>query len=110
MFQYQKYSNNVSIWSDTDYAGCIETRKSTVGTVVTLGKHTIKTSSSTQSVIALSSGEAEYYGLVRGASVGLGTQAILGDLGIKSEHPSVIVRSDAAVAIGIAMRLSLIHI
>ena len=35
-----------------------------------LGSHMIKGWSTTQSVIALSSGEAEYYGLVRGSSIG----------------------------------------
>ncbi len=33
-------------------------------------------------VIALSSGEAEYYGVVRGASEAMGTQSILKDMGV----------------------------
>ena len=37
-----------------------------------LGNHAIKTWSTTQAVIALSSGEAEYYGCVRGGAIGLG--------------------------------------
>ena len=42
-----------------------------------LGMHLIKTWSVTQSVVSLSSGEAEYYGLVKGASVGLGIRSML---------------------------------
>ena len=59
---------------DTDHAGCLKSRKSTSGGVLKLGKHTIRTWSLTQVVIALSSGEAEYYGMVKGASFSLGTQ------------------------------------
>ena len=36
------------------------------------GQHMIKSWSSTQALIALSSGEAEYYGLVKAAGAGLG--------------------------------------
>ena len=48
--------------------------------VVELGSHLIKGWSSTQTVVALSSGEAEYYSLVRGGSIGLGTRSLLADL------------------------------
>ena len=56
---------------DTDHAGCLRTRKSTSGGVLKLGSHVIRTWSHTQSVIALSSGEAEYYGMVKGAPYSL---------------------------------------
>ena len=36
-----------------------------------LGQHLIKSWSSTQSVVSLSFGEAEYYGVVRASGVGL---------------------------------------
>ena len=58
------------VWTDTDYAGCPETRKSTSGGSVMLGSRMIKGWSTAQSATALSSGEAEYYGLVSGASIG----------------------------------------
>ena len=48
----------------SDFAGCRRTRKSTSAGVVLFGGHAVKSWSSTQAVIALSSGEAEYYGLV----------------------------------------------
>ena len=47
-----------------------------------IGKHTIRTYSSTQTTVSLSSGEAEYYGLVKGAAAGLGQQAIMSDYGV----------------------------
>ena len=37
----------------------------------------------TQSMIALSSGEAEYYGMVTGGSVAMGFQSLLEEVGVK---------------------------
>ena len=68
------------------------------------GAHIIKSWSSTQSVIALSSGEAEYYGIVKGASIGLGMSSLCIDLGFKLH---VQVNSDASAACGIARRRGL---
>ena len=69
-----------------------------------LGAHCIKTWSVNQGYIALSSGEAEYYGAVRGASQALGLKAMLSDLGV---HVGVELMVDASAAIGIAMRRGL---
>ena len=69
-----------------------------------LGNHTIKTWSTTQAVIALSSGEAEYYGMVKGASVGLGVKELMRDLGMQLRTR---VLTDASAAIGIASRKGL---
>ena len=65
------------------------------------GKHLIKLRSSTQSAIALSSGEAEYYGMVKGASEGLGMQAMFKDFDVDC---SIVLKSDASAAIAIANR------
>ncbi len=48
-----------------------------------IGSHILKARSTTQGVIALSSGEAEYYALVKTASQCLGMKAMMEDLGIK---------------------------
>ena len=61
----------------------------------------IKAWSVTQSIVTLSSGESEYYGLVRGGSVGLGTRSLLRDLGVDMR---LVVHSDASAALGIAQR------
>ena len=68
------------------------------------GSHCLKTWSSTQSVIALSSGEAEFYGIVRGAAQGLGSRSMFGDLGVAV---SLRVMTDASAATGIAVRKGL---
>jgi hypothetical protein len=103
-FQYQSMSESIEITVDTDHAGCLETRKSTNGGVAMLGQHCIKTWSTNQQVIALSSGEAEFYGIVKGASVALGISAMLDDLGIKVQ---VVIATDSSAAKGIGSRRGL---
>ena len=94
----------LDVFTDTDWAGCPRTRKSTSGGCVLLGGHTIKSWSSTQSSVALSSGEAEFNGVVRGAGIGLGYQSILRDLG--QEIP-IRVWTDSSASIGICTRQGL---
>ena len=68
------------------------------------GQHCFKSWSSTQAIIALSSGEAEFYGVVKASSVGLGCKAMLRDLGVQV---SLNVHTDAEAARGIASRMGL---
>ena len=91
-------------YTDTDWAGCPRTRKSTNGGCLLLGSHTIKHGSSTQSGISLSSGEAEFNGVVRGAGQALGYQSLLRDLGV--ELP-IRLWTDSSAAIGICSRQGL---
>ncbi len=89
---------------DTDRAGCIKTRKSTNGGALTFGKHCLKTWSTTQAVIALSSGEAEFCGVVKGGSVLLGAISMARDLGIELKGR---IHTDSSAAKGIANRRGL---
>ena len=109
MFGYQEstsqHSNKfVNVCVDTDFAGCLETRKSTSGGVIMMNQHVVKTWSVTQDLIALSSGEAEYYGLVRGGAQGLGVISLLKDLGVDRKLK---LKTDASVAKSIASRRGL---
>ena len=65
--------------ADTEYAKR-KTRKSTNGGVLRHGQHVIKSWSTTQSVIALSTGEAEYYGAVKGSAIVLGAKSMAAEL------------------------------
>ena len=69
-----------------------------------IGQHVIRTWSSTQPSVTLSSGEAEFYGLVKAAGAGLGHQSIMRDFGL-----SVPVRVwiDSSAALGISSRSGL---
>ena len=100
-FKYQEAITRIDVWTDTDYAGCRETRKSTSGGVFRLGKHLLRGWSSTQKVIAPSSGETEYYGVVKGASEGLGTQSLLRDINIDLK---LRIHEDSSAAKGVANR------
>ena len=103
-FKYQRVMADLTVWTDSDHAGCRRTRKSTSGGIIIFGSHVIKSWSSTQAVIALSSGEAEYYSMVKGASVGLGIHAMMREIGV-IVHLGL--RCDASAAIGIVLRRGL---
>ena len=60
---------------------------------------------STQTLISLSSGEAEYCGCVRAASHGLGIKSMLADLGVNGKR--LRVQTDASVDKSLASRMGL---
>ena len=94
----------IDVYVDTDWAGCARTRKSTSGGTVMLGSHAMKHWSSIQRSVTLSSGEAEFYGVVRGAGQGLGYQALLKDMGSVA---TLRVWTDSSAALGICSRQGL---
>ena len=101
LFKYQGEVNEVTTYTDTDFAGCSRTRKSTSGGVIMFGQHLIKTWSSTQNVIALSSGEADYYGLVKGGAQSIGFRNMMSQMGAKI---GIRLKTDASAAKWIATR------
>lgn len=103
-FEWQKGPVQLKIYSDADWAGCRETRRSTTGGCVMLGKHTIKGWSKTQSLVALSSGESGLYATLKAAAEGLGITAMMSDMGV---HVRGEVWGDANVALGVINRKGL---
>ena len=69
-----------------------------------LNANCLKTWSTTQAVRALSSGEAEYYAALNGASVTLGFRSMAADSG---EDVELILRSDSSAALGVMGRRGL---
>ena len=67
-----------------------------------IGRHSIKGSSTLQSLVALSVGEAEYYAATKGAGFGLSMQALLKDWGFDLD---LVLLSDSSVARSISSRL-----
>ena len=102
LLQYQDPPHSMEAIVNTDFAGCRRTRKSTNGGCVMHGMHHIKSWATTQTVIAMSSGEAEYYGVVKGACAAIGVVSLLHDLTGRRSH--VRVKTDSSAARGIAMR------
>ena len=68
-------------YSDSDWAGCWRTARSTSGGVLVVGRHLIKSWSSTQKRIALSSGEAELTASVKLITELVGMLQLLKDWG-----------------------------
>ena len=97
-----------NIVSSVNINGEAACRRSTSGGIILLGEHLVKSWSTTQKVTALSSGEAEYYAIVKGASQGIGIRSMLQDFQI---HPAstryIEVKEDSSAAKGIASRRGL---
>jgi hypothetical protein len=100
-YPWQNKQEEVNVYADSDWAGCGVTRKSTSGGVIMLGMHCLKTWSSTQPVIALSSGEAEYYAMIDAATRTMGLQASMKELGTKVE---LVMHTDSSAAKAFASR------
>ena len=65
---WQALPNRITTYTDSDWAGCRVSGKSTSGGAVTIGKHLVKAYSRQQRTIALSSAEAELHAMVAASS------------------------------------------
>ena len=101
-FKWQTDPQAAHVYSDSDWAGCVRTRRSTSGGILYYGNHVVKTWSVTQATIALSSGEAEYSADVKGASILLGFNSLLRDLGVQGVRNHL--HTDSSAAMGVAQR------
>ena len=82
VLRYGKQVEEVTTFTDSDWARCKETRNSSSAGVVMLGDHTLKAYTRKQKIIARSSAEAaELYAAALGASESKGIVSLLGDLG-----------------------------
>ena len=97
-------ATDLTVDVDSDWAGDKVQRKSTLCIVIRHGPNVIKTQVKAMKGISLSSGEAEYAAIVKGACQGLGVQSMASDWNIPVE---VRIRSDSSAAIGISNRLGL---
>ncbi len=75
-FGWQAAPEYLDVYSDSDWAGCVRTRRSTTGGALMRGGHVLKTWCTAQATVALSSAEAELVAAVRGAAEGLASQAL----------------------------------
>ena len=91
-------------YSDTDWAGCRRTRRSTTGGYTVAGSHLIKMWCKTQAVVAPSSAEAELYGLVRASAETMGLISMYKEL---ATHMNGVVFGDASAALAIVARRGL---
>ena len=80
-YKYQNASEEVVACTDSDWAGCTRTRRSTFSGCMQRGQHMLKFWSKTQAVVALSSAEA---GL--GAAVKASHQEVLGKMSLEGRR------------------------
>ena len=86
---------------DSDWARSLIGRKSTTGVIIRRGKHLLRQRSCLQTLLALSSGEVEYYASLRGACTSLGIQSHHQDWMI---DVPIQIYSDSAAARSVARR------
>uniref|UniRef100_A0A2N9EI16 Integrase catalytic domain-containing protein n=1 Tax=Fagus sylvatica TaxID=28930 RepID=A0A2N9EI16_FAGSY len=82
--------NNLVGFTDSDWVGSLDDRKSTSGYIFCLGSKVIAWSSKKQKTVALSSAEAEYIAANDAACEAVWLRKILSDLQQKIEEPTVI--------------------
>ena len=100
----QKDVSSINAFGDSDFAADVISRKSTSGGLVCLGDHVVKSWSSSQSIIALSTGEAELYALNKASATAMGLKSLLADLGVYLE---IKVFTDATTGKAMATRRGL---
>ena len=88
-------------FSDSDWAGCHGTAKSTSGGAIQIGSRCIKTWSSTQKSITLCSGETELVAAVKMCKEFIGVTQLAYDWGVEM---GARVHVDSSAAIGVAQR------
>ena len=81
-FPFQNRPGQVDGFSDSDWAGCRRTARSTSGGAIMIGHHLLKSWSATQRNITLSSAEAELVAAVRTCSECIGVVQLASDWGV----------------------------
>ena len=80
-FPWQDECQEVQVYADSDWGGRRGSRKSTSGGLVMIGKHCVKTWSTTQGAVALSSAEAEFYAMIEAVIRAKGVSHVMVELG-----------------------------
>ena len=101
LFNYQADPKTLYVYTDTDWAADELTRKSVSCIAERCGSHMLDCSVAKQSLVALSSGEAEFHGIVMAVATPRQTSQVLGQIGVQVE---VTIASDSSAARGICTR------
>lgn len=95
---------NLFGYTDADYAGCIDTRKSTSGYVFVLANAPITWKCQKQTVVAQSTTEAEYLALSLGVREALWLKSFLNELGINFPQVKINVDNQSAIKLAQAQQ------
>ena len=97
-WQNEDEACDITVLVDSDWAGNTETRKSTSGGALKVGKHVIRTWSSTQTTVATSSGEAELIAMYDGATRELGMQTVMIEMSLSPQLKMVRISIYSSIA------------
>ena len=95
-YSWQEGEEDLRVYTDSDWAGCRRTARSTSGGVMMRGTHFLRSWSTTQKNITLSSGEAELVALVKASSEAIGVCQLMADWGVDVKG-QILVDSSAAI-------------
>ena len=101
-FPWQNTPGELVGYSDSDWAGCAVSRRSTSGGGIKFGCHLIHHWSRTQNCVALSSGEAELNALLKTACEGLGIKYLFEEVGFQL---GLVLFGDSSASHGTVQRL-----
>jgi hypothetical protein len=91
----------IEVYTDADWAGCQDDRRSTSGHCAFIGGNLVSWRSKKQNVVARSTAEAEYRVMALGVSEGVWLQRLMLELGL-SENSPIMLYCDNKAAINIA--------
>ena len=81
-YKWQAPVATIQCYVDSDWGGCVRTRKSTSGGALVRGSHCLHHWSRTQASVALSSGEAELNAALKGGTELVGARSLLAELNL----------------------------
>ena len=87
-YKFQGDMREMEVFSDSNWAGCRRTARSTSGGVMMRGTHYLKSWSSTQKNVTLSSAEAELLAAVKASGEALGMLQLMSSVGVPRRRPS----------------------
>lgn len=111
IFRYLKGTSDVGLiyggdtnclvtgYSDSDYAGDVDTRRSMTGYVFTLGGSVVSWKATLQPTVTLSTTEAEYMALTAAAKEGIWLRGLVSSLGLHHDQARVYCDSLSAICL-----------